>query len=44
MQPKAEKTRAIIITDSDHVILSALQVETIMQRINDTKRTEDENP
>lgn len=41
---EGRKTRAIIITDSDHVILSALQVETIMQRINDTKRTEDENP
>ncbi len=26
------KTRAIIISDSDHVILSALQVETITQR------------
>ncbi len=26
------KTRSIIITDSDHVILSALQVETITQR------------
>ena len=26
------KTRAIIVTDSDHVILSALQVETITQR------------
>ena len=29
---KGRKTRAIIITDSDHVILSALQVETITQR------------
>ena len=26
------KTRAIIITDSNHVILSALQAETITQR------------
>ncbi len=26
------KTRAIIVTDSDHVILSALQPETISQR------------
>lgn len=26
------KTRSIIITDSDHVVLSALQVETITQR------------
>jgi regulator of extracellular matrix RemA (YlzA/DUF370 family) len=30
---QGRKTRAIIITDSDHVILSALQVETITSRI-----------
>ena len=29
---QGRKTRAIIITDSDHVILSALQVDTITQR------------
>lgn len=29
---QGRKTRAIIITDSDHVILSALQAETITQR------------
>ncbi len=29
---QGRKTRAIIITDSDHVILSSLQVETITQR------------
>ncbi|MBI5194789.1 MAG: DUF370 domain-containing protein [Nitrospirae bacterium] len=29
---QGRKTRAIIITDSDHVILSALQSETITQR------------
>jgi regulator of extracellular matrix RemA (YlzA/DUF370 family) len=29
---QGRKTRAIIITDSDHVILSALQVETVTQR------------
>ncbi|MBI5416945.1 DUF370 domain-containing protein [Candidatus Poribacteria bacterium] len=28
------KTRAIIITDSDHVILSAIQPETISHRFN----------
>ncbi len=27
------KTRAVIITDSDHVILSALQTETIASRL-----------
>lgn len=30
---EGRKTRSIIITDSDHVILSAIQVETIAQRI-----------
>ncbi len=29
---QGRKTRAMIITDSDHVILSAVQVETLMQR------------
>ena len=29
---EGRKTRAIIITDSDHVLLSAIQVETLMQR------------
>lgn len=29
---QGRKTRAIVITDSDHIILSALQVETITQR------------
>lgn len=41
---EGRKTRAVIITDSDHIILSALQVETILQRINEIKRIEDENP
>ncbi|UCD34197.1 MAG: DUF370 domain-containing protein [Nitrospiraceae bacterium] len=31
---QGRKTRAIIITDSDHIILSALQVETITQRFS----------
>ena len=31
------KTRAIIITDSDHVILSAVQPETICQRLQQGK-------
>ncbi len=29
---QGRKTRSIIITDSDHVILSAVQVDTLMQR------------
>jgi len=31
---EGRKTRSIIITDSDHIILSALQVETIAQRVS----------
>ncbi len=34
---QGRKTRAIIVTDSDHVILSALQVETITQRFQSEK-------
>lgn len=29
------RTRAVIITDSDHVILSAVQPETVANRVND---------
>jgi len=29
---EGRRTRSIIVTDSDHIILSALQVETITQR------------
>ena len=36
------KTRAVIITDSDHVILSALQTETVANRLdNDADVTDD---
>lgn len=36
------KTRAVIITDSDHVILSALQTETVANRLdNDTDAVDD---
>jgi extracellular matrix regulatory protein A len=31
---EGRKTRSIIITDSDHVVLSALLVETIAQRVS----------
>ncbi len=31
---QGRKTRAIIITDSDHVILSGIQAETITQRFS----------
>ena len=29
------RTRAVIVTDSDHVILSAIQPETVANRLND---------
>ena len=32
---QGRKTRAIIITESEHVILSAVQVETLMQRFSE---------
>lgn len=38
---EGRKTRSIIITDSDHIILSALQVETILQRINESNMVND---
>ena len=36
------KTRAVIITDSEHVILSALQAETIANRLTTDQDFEDE--
>jgi regulator of extracellular matrix RemA (YlzA/DUF370 family) len=30
---QGRRTRAVIVTDSDHVILSAIAAETIMQRL-----------
>lgn len=30
------KTRAVVITDSEHVILSALTAETVVERIEET--------
>ena len=35
------RTRAVIITDSEHVILSAIQAETIANRMDDTDIGED---
>ncbi|MBN2653663.1 MAG: DUF370 domain-containing protein [Nitrospirae bacterium] len=34
---EGKKTRSLIITDSDHIVLSALTVETIVQRIEEIK-------
>lgn len=34
------KTRSVLITDSNHIILSAIQTETISQRLSSLKETE----
>ena len=36
------RTRAVLITDSDHIILSAIQPETVANRIIDRGDDEDE--
>ena len=38
------RTRAVIVTDSEHIILSAIQAETIANRLDvtDTENTETE--
>ncbi len=36
------RTRAVIITDSDHIILTYLQSETVANRISDENAVEDE--
>jgi len=35
------RTRAVIITDSDHVILSAVQPETVANRLNNKELEEE---
>ena len=35
------RTRAVIITDSEHVILSAIQAETIANRVDDNDTEDD---
>ncbi|NAP01141.1 DUF370 domain-containing protein, partial [Halomonas sp. MG34] len=37
------RTRAVIITDSDHVVLSAVQPETVGQRVLSHEEISDEN-
>ncbi len=34
------RTRSVIITDSDHVVLSAIQPETIANRLNENENEE----
>lgn len=36
------RTRAVIITDSDHIILTYLQAETVAHRISDENTVDDE--
>ena len=36
------KTRAVIITDSDHIILTYLQPETVSHRLSDENAVDDE--
>ena len=38
------RTTAVIITDSEHVILSAIQSETIANRLDMTDTIDDEDP
>ena len=38
------RTRAVIITDSDHVVLSPLLPETVAARADDRKGTEEDDP
>ncbi|MBO7341176.1 MAG: DUF370 domain-containing protein [Clostridia bacterium] len=38
------RTRAVIITDSEHVILSAIQAETIAGRLENGSNDEDDVP
>ena len=38
------RTRAVIITDSEHVILSAIQAETIANRLENDTLEDDEEP
>lgn len=37
------RTRAVIITDSDHVILSAVQPETVANRLGDDEDGDEED-
>ncbi len=36
------RTRAVIITDSDHIILTYLQAETVANRLNENEGDEEE--
>ncbi len=36
------RTRAVLITDSEHVILSAIQTETVANRVNTDEASDDD--
>ena len=38
------RTRAVLLTDSEHVILSAIQAETISNRLASEEEDEEEEP
>ena len=38
------RTRSVIITDSEHVILSAIQSETIANRLDSNESVDEEEP
>ena len=38
------RTRSVIITDSEHVILSAIQTETVANRLNDAEGVSYDDP
>ncbi|MCL1997367.1 MAG: DUF370 domain-containing protein [Turicibacter sp.] len=37
---QGRRTRSVIVTDSNHIVLSALQPETLATRLQDTKKIE----
>lgn len=38
------RTRSVMITDSEHIILSALQTETVANRLNNESNDSEEDP
>ncbi len=38
------RTRSVIVTDSEHIILSAIQTETITHRLTSDDDTDNEDP
>ena len=41
---QGRRTRSIIVTDTDHLILSAIQAETVAQRLGDREPLEGGSP